>query len=118
MRQRSLRSFGGNGVLRGILREVQKPPLATKPMTDAFESPGYSGSYFFDAFWDAVAVRDIREGAVGRLERRGFVDRRPRHSEMVYSVDVPAISESSIHHYHFQVNYFTVICVCETFAVK
>lgn len=48
--------------IEGYVEEIQKPALATKPMTDGFEKPSYSGSYLCDAFWDTVAARDVGEG--------------------------------------------------------
>ncbi|EHK97715.1 putative Mitochondrial 2-methylisocitrate lyase [Glarea lozoyensis 74030] len=51
--------------IEGYVEEIQKPALATSPMTDGFEKPSYSGSYLCDAFWDTVAVRDVGEGPSG-----------------------------------------------------
>lgn len=56
--------------IEGYVEEVQKPALATKPMTDGFEKPSYSGSYLCDAFWDTVAVRDVGEGAGGKVSEK------------------------------------------------
>jgi isocitrate lyase len=56
--------------IEGYIEEVQKPALATKPMTDGFEKPSYSGSYLCDAFWDTVAVRDVGEGAGGKISEK------------------------------------------------
>ncbi|KAE8444473.1 hypothetical protein EG329_000457 [Mollisiaceae sp. DMI_Dod_QoI] len=56
--------------IEGYVEEVQKPALATKPMTDGFEKPSYSGSYLCDAFWDTVAVRDVGEGAGGQISEK------------------------------------------------
>jgi isocitrate lyase len=54
--------WGEKGI-EGYVEEVQKPALATVPMTDGFEKPSYSGSNLYDAFWDTVSVRDVGEGA-------------------------------------------------------
>jgi isocitrate lyase len=56
--------------IEGYIEEVQKPALVTKPMTDGFEKPSYSGSYLCDAFWDTVAVRDVGEGASGKISEK------------------------------------------------
>ena len=56
--------------IEGYIEEVQKPALATKPMTDGFEKPSYSGSYLCDAFWDTVAVRDVGERAGGKISEK------------------------------------------------
>lgn len=56
--------------IEGYIEEIQKPALATKPMTDGFEKPSYSGSYLCDAFWDTVAVRDIGENAGGKISEK------------------------------------------------
>jgi len=56
--------------IEGYVEEIQKPALATKPMTDGFEKPSYSGSYLCDAFWDTVAVRDVGEGAGGKISEK------------------------------------------------
>ncbi|CZR62222.1 related to Mitochondrial 2-methylisocitrate lyase [Phialocephala subalpina] len=53
--------------IEGYVEVVQKPALATKPLTDGFEKPSYSGSYLCDAFWDTVAVRDVGEGGGGKI---------------------------------------------------
>jgi isocitrate lyase len=53
--------------IEGYVEEIQKPALKTRPMTDGFEKPGYSGSYLCDAFWDTVAARDIGEGVGGNI---------------------------------------------------
>lgn len=58
-----------NGI-EGYIENVQKPALATKPMTDGFEKPSYSGSYLCDAFWDTIAARDIGEGAGGKISEK------------------------------------------------
>lgn len=56
--------------IEGYVEEIQKPALATKPMTDGFEKPSYSGSYLCDAFWDTVASRDVGEGAGGKISEK------------------------------------------------
>lgn len=56
--------------IEGYIEEVQKPALASKPMTDGFEKPSYSGSYLCDAFWDTVAVRDVGEGIGGKISEK------------------------------------------------
>lgn len=56
--------------IEGYVEEIQKPALATTPMTDGFEKPSYSGSYLCDAFWDTVAARDIGEGAPGKISEK------------------------------------------------
>lgn len=56
--------------IEGYVEEIQKPALATKPMTDGFEKPSYSGSYLCDAFWDTVAARDVGEGAGGKISEK------------------------------------------------
>ena len=49
---------------------MQRPVLTTKPMADEFEKPSYSGSYLCDEFWDTVAVRDVGEGAGGKISEK------------------------------------------------
>jgi isocitrate lyase len=56
--------------IEGYVEEIQKPALATKPLTDGFEKPSYSGSYLADGFWDTVAVRDVGEGAGGKISEK------------------------------------------------
>jgi len=56
--------------IEGYVEEVQKPALATKPLTDGFEKPSYSGSYLCDAFWDTVSVRDVGEGTGGKISEK------------------------------------------------
>lgn len=56
--------------IEGYVEEVQKPALAVGPITDGFEKPRYSGSYLCDTFWDTAAVRDVGEGAGGKISER------------------------------------------------
>ena len=56
--------------IEGYIEEIQKPALATKPMTDGFEKPSYSGSYLCDEFWDTVAVRDVGERVSGKISEK------------------------------------------------
>ncbi|RDW80360.1 isocitrate lyase-4 [Coleophoma crateriformis] len=52
--------------LEGYLETVQKPALATVPLTDGFEKASYCGSYLADAFFDTLAARDFGEGSSGK----------------------------------------------------
>jgi isocitrate lyase len=56
--------------IEGYVEEIQKPALAAKPLTNGFEKPSYSGSYLADGFWDTVAVRDVGEGAGGKISEK------------------------------------------------
>jgi len=56
--------------IEGYVEEIQKPALATKPLTGGFEKPSYSGSYLCDAFWDTVSVHDVGEGTGGKISEK------------------------------------------------
>lgn len=49
--------------IEGYVNEVQKPALASVPMTDGFEKASYCGSYLADAFFDTIAAGDYSKGS-------------------------------------------------------